>query len=240
MNTTTLHVTYTGTSSWPALRINEFMATNQGPVLDPADSKPDDWFELYNPTAATVNLSGWSLSDDAANPRQFIIPAGFSIPANGYLLVWADGESFQNAPSTRPDLHVDFKLSAAGESILLSAPDTTLIDSVTFGAQQPGVSQGLWAGSGATILPMTTATPGAANAFTPPAPAYTGHTISSAGVVTLTWTAIPGATYRIRRATTLADWQTLATTVAPTAEGSYADPSPPPTRAFYVIELVTP
>ena len=38
---------------WPALVINEFMASNQGTVTDGTGSY-SDWLELYNPTDQTV------------------------------------------------------------------------------------------------------------------------------------------------------------------------------------------
>jgi len=70
--TTTITVTYTGTASWPALRINEWMASNNS-YLDPVDEDADDWLEIYNPTGAPVNLANWRLSDDPALPAKFCV-----------------------------------------------------------------------------------------------------------------------------------------------------------------------
>lgn len=110
------------------------MAFNQSALADPADGEFDDWIELHNPGGAAADLSGWFLSDDPAEPFKYSIPAGFNVPAGGFLLVWADDEIAQNDPATRPDLHAAFKLDAGGESILLSAPDGTLIDRVDLAA----------------------------------------------------------------------------------------------------------
>jgi hypothetical protein len=43
-------VEYTGTDPWPraGVFINEWMASNQDTLADPADSDYEDWFELYN------------------------------------------------------------------------------------------------------------------------------------------------------------------------------------------------
>jgi hypothetical protein len=54
----TMHITFTGTTVWPALRINEWMADNANFIRNPADGKAQDWFELYNPTASPVDLKG--------------------------------------------------------------------------------------------------------------------------------------------------------------------------------------
>ena len=157
----TLTVTYTGGGGWPGLVINEWMAFNEGALADPADGEFDDWIELYNPGGAAADLSGWFLSDDPAEPFKYPIPAGFNVPAGGFLLVWSDDEIAQNDPATRPDLHAAFKLDAGGESILLSAPDGTLIDRVDFGPQSPDKTMGR-SGNG-EIVALATLSPTAAN-----------------------------------------------------------------------------
>ena len=80
------------------LFINEWMASNTNTLADPADGDFEDWFELYNAGAAPINLAGFTLSDDAANPTKFRIPAGTMLPPHGFLLVWADEETGQNRP----------------------------------------------------------------------------------------------------------------------------------------------
>ena len=121
--------------------INEWMAANTGSVSDPADGHFDDWFELFNAGPTPVDLSGYTLTDTLTNKTLFTIPTGYSVPAGGYLLVWADQDTSQNTTNS-PDLHAGFKLSQAGEAIGLFAPDGTTIDTVTFGVQTNDVSQG--------------------------------------------------------------------------------------------------
>ena len=153
-------VTYTGSDLWPDLVINEWMASNQTSLADPADGDFEDWIELYNSSAVTADLSGWFLSDDPSDPFKFQVPDGFSIPAGGFHLSWADDEVVQNDLAVRPDLHVAFKLDAGGESILLSAPDGTLVDRVDFGAQSPDKTMG---NSGGEIVALANPSPGAIN-----------------------------------------------------------------------------
>jgi hypothetical protein len=143
------------------------MAANNRTVADPADGDFEDWFELYNPGDSPVNLAGYYLTDNLANPRQYRIPAGFVIPPRGFLLVWADNEPGQNG--TGAGLHVNFALRQAGEAIGLFAPDgITALDTVTFGPQTNDVSQGRWPDGAATLAFFNYPTPGLPNRLAPP------------------------------------------------------------------------
>lgn len=115
--------------------INELLADNVAGATDPA-GEPEDWIELYNNTNADVKLTGLYLSDDPGNPGKWAFPVGTSIPAKGYLIVWADEDGSQTG------LHANFKLKAAGEFLALSASDGTILDSITFGAQDADRSFG--------------------------------------------------------------------------------------------------
>ena len=54
-----------------------------------------DWVELYNNRSSPVNLTGWTLTDDAAQPAKWYFPANTTIAANGYLLVLCDDRNEQ-------------------------------------------------------------------------------------------------------------------------------------------------
>ncbi|PYK96206.1 MAG: hypothetical protein DME19_20485 [Verrucomicrobia bacterium] len=142
--------------------INEWMASNAGSLLDPADNHFDDWFELYNPGAAIADLAGCYLTDALTNKFKFLIPSGYTIPPGGHLLVWADSDAGQNSTNS-PDLHASFKLSAALGQIGLFAADGTAIDTVSYGAQTTDVSEGRYPDGGPNIYVMPAPTPRAAN-----------------------------------------------------------------------------
>lgn len=108
--------------------INEFMASNNGIIKDEAGQN-DDWIELYNLTNEDIDLSGFYISDNPNNITKFQFAVGTIIKANDYLIIWADEEQEQGA------LHVNFKLSAGGESIILLDNNKVLLDSVIFGQQ---------------------------------------------------------------------------------------------------------
>lgn len=109
------------------IRINEFMADNDS-IKSPAGNNAD-WIELYNTSAEAISLTGMHLSDNPANPSKWQFPVGASIPANGYLVVWAYDTTASGS------LFARWALSKDGEHIRLSNADSSIVDSVTFGPQ---------------------------------------------------------------------------------------------------------
>jgi len=151
-------VSITATSNSPVV-INEFMASNTGTLADP-QGEFDDWIELRNVTDSAVSLTGRYLSDEPNNPRKWQFPAGTTIPANGYLLVWADEDTAETV-----GLHASFKLSASNDEIYLTDTDANLnqvLDSVTFGSQSTDISYGRSA-TNADVWSTMSPSPGAEN-----------------------------------------------------------------------------
>ncbi len=154
------------TNAYPGfpITINEWLAGNTITLPD-TDGDFEDWFELYNAGSTAVDLSGFTLTDDTNNPALWTIPDNTIIPANGYLLVWADGEPGQNEAGAT-ELHADFKLGAGGDTIALYAPNGTNLDLVTFGQQTNDVSQGRYPdGNSGDFYFMSVPTPRAANSL---------------------------------------------------------------------------
>jgi len=124
----------------PGICINELMASNATYQTDEF-GEYDDWIEIYNPTAQPVDLALYHITDNPNNLTKYQFPTGqpekTTIPANGFLIVWADNQSTQGA------LHTNFALSASGEYVGLVMPNgTTIIDSVTFPGIASDVSYG--------------------------------------------------------------------------------------------------
>ncbi len=144
-----------------AVVVNEVMASNGRFVADPQGGY-DDWIELYNAGGSAVDVAGCYLTDDLAEPAKWRIPADTSavttIPAQGYLVVWADGDA------TARGLHAGFRLDDEGEEIGFFAADgITLIDSLSFGPQHTDISYGRYPDGGPDLCFMTAPTPGMAN-----------------------------------------------------------------------------
>ena len=137
--------------------INELMAKNESTISDKADEF-DDWIELHNLSNAPIDVSGMFLSDELSEPRQWALPEGTIIEANGYLLVWADNDTEQEG------LHASFKLSSGGETVYLVASDAdgnSLLDTVSFEALGDDQSVGRIDENG--TIENVTPTPNASN-----------------------------------------------------------------------------
>lgn len=151
----------------PVLYINEFLASNdtsfQDADEDSLDGDPyDDWIEIYNPGPNPVNLAGMYVTDKLSDLTAWQIPdtdaEKTTIPAGGFVIIWADKETHQGP------LHVDIKLSGSGEQIGLIAPNgTSIIDSLTYGEQTEDISFGRQPDGSVNWILFTTPTPGVSN-----------------------------------------------------------------------------
>ena len=74
--------------------ISEFLAANVNGLLD-RDGDASDWLEVLNATAATVNLAGWHLTDDATDLAKWTFPATNLGPGR-ILLVFASAALQKN------------------------------------------------------------------------------------------------------------------------------------------------
>jgi hypothetical protein len=130
-NTARSFSTATGT-----LRFNEWMAL-------PASG--DDWFEIYNSGPQPVALAGLWLSDTAGTPKITQIPALSFVDAGRCVKFDADG-------TTTGFSSVNFRLATGGDNLILTASNgSTVIQSISFATQQPGVSQGYFPDGTATV-----------------------------------------------------------------------------------------
>ena len=73
------------------IAINEIMALNVTGLTD-EDGDHSDWIELSNSSASPQSLNGYFLTDDATNLNKWQFP-NVSVPANGYLLVFASDKN---------------------------------------------------------------------------------------------------------------------------------------------------
>jgi hypothetical protein len=137
------------------LFINEFMASNSSTIQDPDFNNYADWIEIYNSGNQTLNLKNYYITDNLSQPQKFRFNSDFIVPANGYVLVWADDANVGN--------HTNFKLSASGESIGLYSPTLQLIDTVTFGEQETDISFGRFPNGSNNWYKFNPSTPGSAN-----------------------------------------------------------------------------
>lgn len=93
---------------------------SRGVTTDP------DWIEMYNTTAAAVDISGYKIYDaggqGGTKPKKEF-PAGSVIPAKGFLVIVVDDADASG-----------FGLSSSGEKVWFENKTGVLIDTVTFPA----------------------------------------------------------------------------------------------------------
>ncbi len=132
------------------VRINEFMASN-GLVLDDGDGNSSDWIEIYNAGPGVADLTGWYLTDEGDNLEKWRFPAATTIPANGYLLVFASGQNSDNHVDAGGFLHTNFRLGTGGEYLALVKDNGVTVVSEfapTFPPQFNDVSYGTFQSGG--------------------------------------------------------------------------------------------
>ncbi len=199
--------TFTTTGFTPVtVYLNEFVAATDNDDPHPyrdADGSPQDWIELYNPTASAADIGGYFLTDTAAQLSKWRFPSPTIIPANGYLVVFA---SNKNRAVSGQELHTNFKLADQGEYLALVQPNgTTIVKdwAPAFPTVPEYWSYGLTLpSSGGVYRPFQIPTPGAANTTTPGVPAgdvifsIPTQTFSAASVSLTLTTASPTAQIR--------------------------------------------
>ena len=127
------------------LKLNEFVAA--------APPGGNDWVELYNTDSKPAELFGlmWEagLAKFTYRRLSFIAPGG-------YAVLNAD-----ERPGVR---HIDFRLPAAGGTLLLRDPNGAELDDLSYRTQQDGESSGRYPnGNGPWVTFTTTISPGQAN-----------------------------------------------------------------------------
>ncbi|MCB9760614.1 MAG: lamin tail domain-containing protein [Alphaproteobacteria bacterium] len=140
----------------PVLLINELMADNEGSVPHP-ELGAVDWVELYNPGEADVDLEGWSVSDDWTQKQLYVFGPGLTVPAGGYLVLWA-------AAAEPPEgVVLPFSLNAGGEGVGIFNPDGASTDWTTWPPVGGDVARARVPDGADGWVEMPVGTPGAPN-----------------------------------------------------------------------------
>jgi len=171
------------TSEVPEVVINEIMQ-NPDAVADTSG----EWLELYNPTEASIDINGWTLSDNGADSHTIDNGGPLEIPAGGYMILGNNSDQ-----ATNGGVDVDYSygsnlfLGNSDDEVLLFDAESTEIDRVEYdggptfpdptGASMSLIDPTLDNNIGANWCTSITqfgdgdlGTPGGANICTPPAP----------------------------------------------------------------------
>ena len=140
--------TATFTSAPGPLMIHEVLADNVTAHANGAGFP--DVIELFNSSAASIDLAGMSLTDDVLVKAKYVFPAGTTINAGSFLVVYADTDL------AAPGLHTGFALDSEGDRVQLYgtvANGQPLLDSIVFGLQPPDFSIGRTGAARGVYLP---------------------------------------------------------------------------------------
>lgn len=144
--------------SYSQVMINEFSCSNMS-LTDNFGETPD-WIELYNAGASSVSLTGYYISDKISNPTKWPIPAGVTIPANGFVRIWASGKN----TVVGTNIHAGIKFTQTKpEDIVFADPAGTIIDGMALNPTQANHSRGRTTNGATTWSVFTTPTPSANN-----------------------------------------------------------------------------
>jgi hypothetical protein len=143
-------------SPFPGLFINEVLPLNATINTD-EQGEFDPWIEIYNASAASVDMGGMFLTDNHASPTLWEVPAGTNVCARCWLLFWADNE-----PGDGP-LHTSFQLGFLGGTVGLYDASGTIVDFLDYGDLIPDKSYGRFPDGGPDLRVFNNVTPEAAN-----------------------------------------------------------------------------
>ncbi len=153
------------------LQITEVMSDTTA-VFPDASGAFWDWIEVFNPRDQALDLEGFALSDDPLRPGRWRFPRRWIQPGQR-VVVYASG---LDRVGPGDELHTDFRIDAAGETLTLSDPEGRRVDQVAVPrlglneslGRPPNPEAGEW-----VVYSKSQATPGAANgivALGPPLP----------------------------------------------------------------------
>lgn len=143
----------------PRLYVNEMLAINATVNVDEM-GEYEDWVEIYNDGPSEFEIGGLYLSDNPGRPTKWQIPAGTTIPAGGFILVWCDEEPLEGP------LHASFKLAGSGEGVGLFHNDANrnvLIDYLAYPPLGVDISYGRYPDGTENLMEFPAVTPASAN-----------------------------------------------------------------------------
>jgi hypothetical protein len=145
--------------------ISEFLASNDDSLVDD-NGNSTDWIEIYNAGDASINLAGFTLTDDPNEIDKWTFPS-VNLAIGSHLVVFAGDDA---APGSGSDLYTGFSLRASGEYVGLYDASGTVVSEFGVGgtdypSQFTDVSYGVRFDTGNFDQPsyFATPTPGTAN-----------------------------------------------------------------------------
>lgn len=142
-----------------SIYINEVLLLNRLTNVD-EDGGSAAWVEVHNASAATVDLTGFALTNDPTIPHKWRFPTR-RLPPGGHLIAWCSGKD--RGGDSPVDLHTNFELTRGGETVILTAPDGSPVDAVALLPQTEDRSYGRLPDATGEFRYLLTPTPGSSN-----------------------------------------------------------------------------
>ena len=105
------------------LYINEVLLDNTYNLVD-EQFEAQPWLEIFNPNAEQVNLAGYALTTSLG--QSYTLPnndpVATTVPGEGFLLLWMDGEPEEGGH------HLGFEPMVEAQTFTLIAPDMGIVD----------------------------------------------------------------------------------------------------------------
>jgi beta-lactamase superfamily II metal-dependent hydrolase len=112
----------------------------------------EEWIELYNNSPVTVDVGGWTITDNNGTGSTFTIPTGTSIAAGTYLTIAANSSGFYNLYGYHADVYGSIPaLNNDGDALILKNSSSVEKDAV---AWEGGASAGVPSGWGSSSQPQ--------------------------------------------------------------------------------------
>jgi hypothetical protein len=107
--------------------ISEVLANNS--TIAELDGTRPDWVEFFNNAGTSVDMSGYSFTDESLVPRKYVFGPGTVITGQGRLRVRCDGDIPAGSTNT------GFNIKAEGGSLFLFNQSSNLVNALTYGLQ---------------------------------------------------------------------------------------------------------
>ncbi len=117
----------------------------------PGTDSVEEWIELYNNSSSSVDIGGWTITDNNDTGSTYTIPSGESIAAGGYYTIAVNTAGFYNLYSYNPNLTGGIpSLNNSGDALILKDGSSNVKDTV---AWEGGAAAGVPTGWGSSSAP---------------------------------------------------------------------------------------
>ncbi len=124
-----------------AIALNEYCVGNF--AISDNFGYTSDWLEIYNAHTASVTLNGYYLSNDRANLYKWKFPSTFTLPINGFGIVYLSGRDVTKQVGNNWYHHASFNVDQCkNQWLILTTPQGVIRDSIFVQKTQAGHSRG--------------------------------------------------------------------------------------------------